>query len=135
MHLAFVRNEEFQQFRPAGSERTKEWMSLFSSFRPGLGAPRRSVQTPIVAMSLSSLGPCVLLYVAAAGDPSLHHSPTPCFHKSPLCTVFIDLLSFFGLFSGRKFNEPNTGRAGGRERGGGGVGWGAAFLKANTDEV
>lgn len=61
VHLAFVRNEEFQQFRPAGSERTKEWMSLFSSFRLGLGAPLCSVQTPIVAMSLSSLGPCELL--------------------------------------------------------------------------
>lgn len=61
VHLAIVRNGEFQQFGPRESERAKEWMSLFSSFSPSSGAPLGSVQTPIVAMSLSSLGPRELL--------------------------------------------------------------------------
>lgn len=60
MRLAFVRNEEFQQFRPAGSERREEWMSLFSSFRPALGAPLCSLHTPTAAASLSSVGPPLL---------------------------------------------------------------------------
>lgn len=94
VHLAFVRNEEFQQFRPAGSERTKEWMSLFSSFRPGLGAPLCSVQTPIVAVSLSSLGPCAAACTLLLETRHSIPAPPPVF-TSHLCAVFIDLLSFF----------------------------------------
>lgn len=65
VHVAIVRNGEFQQFGPAEGERSQEWMSLFSSFSAGSGAPPLGgVQTPIVAMSLSSRGPWVLLYVS-----------------------------------------------------------------------
>lgn len=136
MHLAFVRNEEFQQFRPAGSERTKEWMSLFSSFRPGLGAPLCSVQTPIVAMSLSSLGPCVLLYVPLLLETRHCITAPPPVFTSCLSAPFL-LICFLFLDSFLEENLMNQileeREGAGRRRGG--VGWGAAFLKANTDEV
>lgn len=82
VHLAIVGNEEFQQLGPARSERSEEWMSLFSSFSLGLGAPLCTVQTPIVAMSLSS---------------PLPGPVSPRFHTGPTLLIQI-LFIFFHLF-------------------------------------
>lgn len=43
VHLAIVRNEEFQQLGPTEAERSEEWMSLFSPFSLSSGALLGSV--------------------------------------------------------------------------------------------
>lgn len=94
VHLAIVRNEEFQQLGPAQSERSKEWMSLFSSFSFSLGAPLCSVQRPIVAMSLSSPHPQPLCAVLRSCSPPVftHRlcAQAPLYWSS-FCFVFLPL--------------------------------------------